>query len=128
MDAQSHGAMPGLAAPELAHHDVVDLASLGSAAAHAVVAPTTGTTPDAANVGRPVQTETPHLTFEKPTDDGKPFATPRVVLALKGHSLSPTAASDEPVCWYVTRRGTARELHDLAAMTRLLDQEGGAHA
>ena len=74
-----HGAMPGLAAPELAHHDVVDLAPLGTAVAHAVVTPTSEKGPDAANVGDPVQTETQILIFKQHTDDGKRFATLRAV-------------------------------------------------
>lgn len=87
MDAQDHGTVPGLAAPELAHHHHVDLAPLGTAAAHAVVTPTSEKAPDAANVGGPVQTETQCLIFEQPTDDGKRFATLRAHLALKGYSL-----------------------------------------
>ncbi|MDL2336718.1 MAG: hypothetical protein QFE16_02655 [Pseudomonadota bacterium] len=128
MDAQEHGTVPGLAAPELAHHDHVDLASLGTAATHAVVTPTSKKAPDAANVGGPVQTETQCLIFEEPADDGKRFATLRAHLALKGYSLLRTAASDGPVCFYVTRWGMARELRDLAAVARFLDQVGGAYA
>ena len=128
MDAQDHGTVPGLAAPELAHHHHVDLAPLGTAAARAVVTTTSEKAPDAANVGGPVQTETQCLIFEQPTDDGKRFATLRAHLALKGYSLHRTAADDGPVCFYVTRWGMARELRDLAAVARFLDQVGGAHA
>ena len=53
MDAQDHGTLPGLAAPELAHHHHIDLAPLGTAAAHAVVMPTSEKAPDAANVATP---------------------------------------------------------------------------
>ena len=74
-----HGAMPGLAAPELAHHDVVDLPPLGTAAARAVVTPTSEKAPDAANVEGPGQSETQCLIFEQHTDDGKRFATLRAV-------------------------------------------------
>ena len=84
--------------------------------------------PDAANVGGPVQTETRFLIFKQPTDDGKRFATLRAHLALKGYSLHRTAADDGPVCFYVTRWGMARELHDLAAVARFLDQVGATHA
>lgn len=129
MVAHPHGAeAPGLAAPELAHHDHVDLAPLGTAAAHAVVAPTSEKAPDAASVGGPVQTETQRLIFEQLTDEGKRFATLRAPLALKGYSLHRTAAGDGPVCFYVTRWGLARELHDLAAVAQFLDQVRGAHA
>jgi hypothetical protein len=128
MDAQDHGTVPGLAAPELAHHDHVDLAPLGTAAAHAVVTPTSEKAPDAANVGGPVQTKTHIPIFEQPADNGKRYATLRAHLALKGYSLSRTAASDGPVCFYVMRWGMVRELRDLAAVARFLDQVGGAHA
>jgi hypothetical protein len=128
MDAQDHGTVPGLAAPELAHHDVVDLAPLDTATAHAVVTPTIERAPDAANVGGPVQTETQCLIFEQPIGDGKRFATLRAHLALKGYSLHRTASDDGPVCFYVTRCGMARELCDLATVAQFLDQVGGAHA
>lgn len=128
MDAHHHGTVPGLAAPELAHHDHVELAPLGTAAAHAVVTPTSEKAPDAANVGGPVQTETQCLIFKPCADDGKRFATLRAHLALKGYSLSRTAASDGPVCFYVTRWSMARELASLDAVARFLDQVGGARA
>ena len=128
MDAHHHGAMPGLAAPELAHHDHVDLAPLGTAAAHAVVTPTREKAPDAANVGGRVQTETQCLIFDQPADDGKWFATLRAHLALQGYSLSRSSAGDGPVNYYVTRWGLVRELRDLAAVARFLEQVGGDHA
>ena len=128
MDAQDHGTVPGLAAPEVAHHDHVDLAPLGTVAAHAVVTPTSERAPDAAIVGGPVQTETQCLIFEQPTDDGKRFTTLRAHIALKGYSLQRTAADDGPVCFYVTRLGMSRELRGLAAVAQFLDQVGGAHA
>ena len=128
MDAQDHGTVPGLAAPELAHHDHIDLAPLGTAAAHTVVTPTSEKTPDAANVGGPAKSETQYLIFEQTADDGKRFATLRAHLALKGYSLHRTAAGDGPVCFYVTRWGLVRELRDLAAVAQFLGQVGGAHA
>lgn len=130
MRAHHFGHGPGLAAPEAA-------ASLRAAGAASVVADavapagltrTSEKAPDAANVEGPVQTETQCLIFEQPGDDGKHFATLRALLALKGYSLHRTAADDVPVCFYVTRWGMARELHDLAAVARFLDQVGGAHA
>jgi hypothetical protein len=129
MVAHRRGAdAPGLAAPELADHHPVDLASMGAAAAHTVVRPTSEKAPDAANVGGPAKTETQTHIFEQPADDGKRFATLRAHLALKGYSLSRTAVGDGPVRFYVTRWGMARELRDLAAVARFLDQVGGAHA
>jgi hypothetical protein len=62
MDAQDHGTVPGLAAPELAHHDVVDLAPLGTAAARAVVTRASEKAPDAANVGGPSSAQALHQT------------------------------------------------------------------
>ena len=121
-------AAPGRAAPELVCDAVLDLALVNTTPSHAPETPTSDKAPDAANVGGPVQTETKGLIFEQPTDDGKRFATLRAHLALRGYSLSRTAASDGPVCFYVTRRGMARELRDLAAVARFLDQVGGAHA
>ena len=128
MDAQDHGTVPGLAAPELAHHDHVDLAPLGTAAAHAVVTPTSEKAPDAANVGGPAKTETQCPIFEQPTDDSKRFATLRAHLALKGYSLHRTAAGDGPVCFCVTRWGMARELPDITAVRAFAEQVGATHA
>ncbi len=84
--------------------------------------------PDAANVEGPVQTEAQCLIFEQRADDGKHFATLRAHLALKGYSLSRSAAGDGPARFYVTHWGLVRELPDLAAVARFLDQVGGAHA
>ena len=127
MEAQHHGAVPGLAAPELAHHDVVDLAPLGTAAAHAVVTPTSEKAPDAANVGGPVQTETQCLIFEQRADDGKRFATLRALLALKGYSLSRTHGDHGPVCFHVNRWGMVRELRDIAAVRAFAQQVGASN-
>lgn len=38
------------------------------------------------------------------------------------------AASDAQVCSYVIRDGMARELREVAAVARFLNQVGGAHA
>ena len=82
MDAHHHGAMPGLAAPELAHRDVVDLPPLGTAAARAVVNPTSEKAPDAANdegqranAAPQVQTQNQHLHFASDGAAGKALAT-----------------------------------------------------
>ena len=122
MDAHHHGAMPGLAAPELAHHDVVDLPPLGTAAARTVVTPTSEKAPDAANVEGPGQSETQSLIFEQHADDGKCFAT---LLELKSYSLSRSGGDDGPVCFYVTRWGMARELPCLRAVGDMLRRIGG---
>jgi len=128
MDAHHVGPVPGLATPELAHHHPVDLAPLGTAAAHAVVTPTSEKAPDAANVGGPAKTETQCFIFEQPTEDGKRFATLRALLALKGHVLSRTHGDDGPVRFYVTRWGLVRELPDIAAVRAFAEQVGATHA
>ena len=125
MDAHHHGAdAPGLAAPELAHHPVVDLAPLGTAAARAVVTATGGKALDAANVEGPVQTETQCLIFEQTTDGGKLFATLRALLAMKGHALHRTDRDDGQVRFYVTRWNLVRELQSIAAVRAFAEQVG----
>ena len=127
MDAHHHGAMPGLAASKLAHHDHVDLAPLGTAAARALVTPTNEKAPDAANVEGPVQTETQCHIFKEPDDDGKRFATMRALLALKGYSLSRTHGDDGPVCFHVNRWGMVRELRNIAAVRAFAQQVGASN-
>lgn len=127
MDAQDHGTVPGLAAPELAHHDHVDLAPLGTATAHAVVTPTSDNAHLAVGAVEG-QGATDCLIFDQPADDGKRFATLRAHLALKGYSLHRTAAGDGPVCFYVTRWGLVRELPDVAAVRVFAEQVGATNA
>ncbi|MDP1650966.1 MAG: hypothetical protein Q8M01_22625 [Rubrivivax sp.] len=128
MDAPHHGAVPGLAAPELAHHGHVDLAPLGTAAAHAVVTATTERAPDAANVGGPAKTETRCLILEQQADGGKRYATLRAHFAVKDYSLHRTAASDGKVRFNITRWGLVRELRDIAAVRVFAEQVGATHA
>jgi hypothetical protein len=123
MDAQHHGTVPGLAAPELAHHDIADLAPLGTVAAHAVVTPASEKAPDAANVGGPVETEAQCLIFEQPTDDDKRFATLQALLALAGgFTLSELADGS----YLVTRWDFCRPMADLRAVAAFVRQVGGA--
>lgn len=130
MAAQNNvgAAAPGLAAPELVNHTFLDLALLDTAAAHATETPTSEKAPDTPHVGGPVQTETQNPIFKQPADDGKRFATLRARLALKGYSLSRTAASDGPVRFYVTRWGLVRELPDIASVRVFAEQVGAIHA
>jgi hypothetical protein len=123
MDAHHHGAMPGLDATELAHHDVVDLAPLGTVAARAVVTPTSEKAPDAANVEGPVHTETKCLIFEEHADDGKRFATLRALLALAGGFTLLELADGG---YLVTRWNCCRPLADLRAVAAFVSQVGGA--
>lgn len=122
MDVHHDGSVPGLAAPELAHHDHVDLPPLDTAAAHAVVTPTREKAPDAANVGGPVQTETQTLIFEQPADCGKQFFTLRALLALAGGFTLLELADGS---YLVTRWNCCRPLADLRAVTAFVRQVGG---
>ena len=120
MDAHHHGNLPGLAAPELAHHLVVDLAPLGAAAARAVMTATHEKAFDAANVEGPDETETNHLNFEQYADDGKRFATLRALLALNGHSLYELADSS----YLSSKWNCTKHLPDLHAVQRFARQVG----
>ena len=83
MDAQDRGTVPGLAAPELAHQDHVDLPPLGTAAANALVTPTSDNAHLAVGeVEGQRSTGTPIL--DQAADGGKRFATHRAVLAILG--------------------------------------------
>jgi hypothetical protein len=64
----------------------------------------------------------------EPRNSATGASADKAPLALKGYSLHRTAADDGPTCFYVTRCGIARELRDLVAVARFLDQVGGAHA
>ncbi len=116
MDAHHHGTVPGLAAPELAHHDHVDLAPLGTAAADAVVTPRSDNAHLAVGeVGGPRTTDSP--IFEQPTDDGKLFATLRARLALAGWAPSRTTTSTarvHPLLFDACRCGPSGRLRCLA--------------
>lgn len=125
MDAHHHGAMPGLAAPELAHHDVVDLAPPGTAAAHAVVTPTSANAHLAVGAVEEQRT-TGRFIFDQPADDCKRFATLRARLALAGWGLIRTDASDGPPIYFATRWNMPRELADLAAVEAFADRVGAA--
>ena len=74
MDAHHHGAALGLFAPELAHHDVADLAPLGTAAAAAVVTSINEKAPDTPHVGGPMQTKTHSDIVRQAFHPGKPAA------------------------------------------------------
>jgi hypothetical protein len=124
MDAHHHGDMPGLAAPELAHHDVVDLPPLGAAAALAVVTPTSDNAHLAVGeVEGQGTADTP--IFEQLADDGKRFATLQALLALAGGFTLLELADGS---YLVTRWNYCRPLADLRAVAAFVRQVGGAHA
>lgn len=122
MDAQDHGTVPVLAAPALAHHDHVDLAPLGAAAAHDVVTPTSDNAHLA--VGEVEgQGATDSLIFKQPTDDGKRVATLRAELAILGGFTLLELADGS---YLVTRWNCCRPLADLRAVAAFVRQVGGA--
>ena len=132
MEAHNHGTLPSLAAPELALHDVVDLAPLGTAAARAVVTPTSDNAHLAVGAVVKGQGRTDnldcadYLAGDQPGDDCKRFATLRARLALAGWGLIRTDPTDGAPIYFATRWNMPRELADLAAVARFLDQVGGA--
>ena len=124
MDAHHVGDMPGLAAPEQAHHDVVDLPPLGAAAARAVVTPRSDNAHLA--VGEVEgQGATDHPIFDQRDDAGKRFATLRAELAILGNFTLLELADGS---FLVTRWNCCRPLADLRAVAAFVRQVGGAHA
>ena len=122
MDAHHHGTVPGMAAPELAHHPVVDLAPLGTAAARALVTPTSDNAHLA--VGAVEKQRAGNcLIFEQYADDGKRFATLRALLALAG-GLTLLELADGS--YLVTRWNYCRPLADLRAVAAFVRHVGGA--
>lgn len=113
----------GLVAPELAHHDVVDLAPLGTAAARAVVTSTSDNAHLAVGAVEGQRT-TGRFSFDQHADDCKRFATLRARLALAGWGLIRTYNSDgAPIC-FATRWNMPRELACLSAVEAFADRVG----
>jgi hypothetical protein len=122
MDAQHHGTVSGLAAPELAHHSVVDLPPPGAPAARSVVTPTSENAHLA--VGEiEGQGARDDPIFELLADHGKRFATLQALLALAGgFTLSELADGS----YLVTRWDFCRPMADLRAVAAFVRQVGGA--
>ena len=114
--------MPGLAAPELAHHDVVDLPPLGAAAARAVVTPTSDNAHLAVGAVEG-QGTTDDLIFDQRADDGKRSATLRAELAILGNFTLLELADGS---YLVTRWNCCKPLADLRAVAAFVRQVGGA--
>lgn len=128
MHAPHVGRGPGLAAPQAA-------SSGGSCGATSVVADAVAPAglnaqKESALAAQAAQSREQNEPRNSAIDAGadKAFLTLRALLALKGHVLSRTHSDDRPIRFYVTRWGMARELRNLAAVARLLDQVGGANA
>lgn len=121
-----HG--PGLAAPEAA----AGVRATGAASVAADAVAPAGLTPQkqSAPAARAAQSREQNEPANSATGAGadKAFATLRAHLALKGYSLSRTAAGDGPVCFHVARWGMVRELRDIAAVRAFAEQVGASHA
>ena len=122
MDAQHHGTLPGLAAPELAHQHHVDLPPLGAAAARAVVTPTSDNAHLAVGAVEG-QGTTDFAIFDQRADDGKRFATLRAELAILGNFTLLELADGS---YLVTRWNCCKPLADLRAVAAFVRQVGGA--
>ena len=122
MDAHYIGNLPGLAAPQLAHHPVVDLAPLGTAAAGAVVTPTSDNAHLAVGAVEKQRAGDCSI-LEQHADDGKRFATLRALLALAGGFTLLELADGS---YLVTRWNCSRPLADLRAVAVFVRQVRGA--
>ena len=123
MDAHHQGTVPSLAAPALAHHPVVDLAPLGTAAAppagltqpHKDEAPTV-----ASGRGFKGQNKADTQDCAQADADRKHFDTLAAQAALAGCTLHELAGGGFLLC----RWGMAKELPGLRAVAAMLDRMG----
>ena len=122
MDRHHHNGR--LAAPEMAHHDVVDLAPLGTASARAVVTPASEKAPDTPHVGGPMKSKTQISIFRQTHRHSKQFATLRMqVPLLREFTLQePAVGSFLVACW-----GRFGQLPEIDAAAALLCQAGDHH-
>lgn len=65
------------------------------------------------------------LIFGEQDADRKAFQTLRARLALAGHTLSRTEATDGSCSYFVSRWGMVRELRDLQAVEAFAKKAGG---
>lgn len=122
------GHRPGLAAPEAASSG--GAAGAASVVADAVAPAGLNAQKESALEAQAAQSREQNKPSNSATGASadKAFLTLRALLALKGYRLHRTTAGDGTVCFYVTRWGMARELRDMPAVARFLNQVGGAHA
>ena len=125
MDAQDHGTVPGLAAPEAASN--LCPAGAASVAGAAVSTAALNTQKDSAPVAQATQSreQIEHSNSATGAGSEKAFLALQALLALKGYSLSRTAAIDGPV-HYVIRWDLVRKPCDIAAVAGFVRQVGGA--
>ena len=126
MDAHHHGASPSLAAPELAHYDVVDLVPLGAAPARAVVTADVKV-PQAAGGGEghgKAQSTTDRP--DSATDDArrKTLSSLRAELALASGFVLHDLADGS---FLVTRWNCCKPLADLEAVAAFARMVGVRH-
>jgi hypothetical protein len=128
MDAQDHGAAPGLAAPEAA--SCTRPAGTSSVVADAVAPAGLNAQKESAPPALATQSreQVEHTNSATNATAAKAFYTLRALLALKGHVLCRTHGDDGPVRYYVTRWGLVRELPDIAAVRAFAEQVGAIHA
>lgn len=112
----------GLVAPELAHHDVVDLAPLGAPGAAAAVVTSTSDNAHLAVGAVEGQRTTGRLIFDQHADDCKRFATLRARLEPAGWGLIRTYNSDGAPIYFATRWNMPRELACLSAVEAFADR------
>ena len=128
MDANHHGAVPGLAAPDAA--ESLCVAGAASVPADAVAPAVLNAQKESAPPAQAAQSREQNEHRNSATGAGadKAFFTLRAVLALKGHALSRTHGDDGPARFYVTRWGLVHELRDIATVRAFADQLGATHA
>lgn len=128
MRANHIGYGPGMAAPEAAAS--LGAAGVASAVADAVAPARLTAQKESAPAAQAAQSreQIEHRNSATGSGADKALFTLRALLTLKGHALDRIHGDDEPVCFYVTRRGMASVRLDLGAVARFLDQVGDAHA
>jgi len=115
MDAHHHGNLPGLAAPKLAHHPVVDLAPLGAAAPpHVGVTPTSDNAPWQARVEGKEKTDNDD--FASDNERGQALAVMRARAELAGCALHELGQGG----FLVGGRGYSKAAPDLRSVGNLL--------
>ena len=122
MDTHRHGAMPDLAAPQLGHHDHVDLPPMGTAAARALVMHTSDNAHLAVGAVERQETGSCRI-FGQFADDGKQFATLRAELAILGGFTLLELADGS---FLVTRWNCCGPLADMRAVAAFVRLVGGA--
>lgn len=123
-----HFAVPGLAAPET----ISNFHHAGVASVNTDAIEPAGLIPQKESALAPQAEQSREqgdsLRIATPAGADKAFLTLRAVLALAGHSLSRTDASDGPRSYFVSRWGMVRELRDLGAVEAVAKQiEGTEH-